>query len=73
MVDASRNETYKIEYHSKHTGDGHHEGNHYHVLKLGEIPNQGKTKPPYFSLPNLDPDTSAQGGTCASGDCRQQK
>ncbi len=60
--------TYKIEYHPKHTGDGHYDGNHYHVLKLGETTKQGKTKPPYFRLPNLDPDTPAQGGTFAPGD-----
>ena len=60
--------TYKIEYHPKHEGDGHYDGNHYHVLKLGEHPKPGKTKPPYFRIPNLDPDTPAQGGTFAPGD-----
>ena len=60
--------TYKIEYHPKHEGDGHYDGNHYHVLKLGEYPRPGKTKPSYFRIPNLDPDTPAQGGTFAPGD-----
>lgn len=60
--------TYKIEYHPKHSGDGHYDGDHYHVLKLGNIPKSGKTKPPYFRLPNLDPNTPAQGGTFALGD-----
>lgn len=60
--------TYKIEYHPQHEGDGHYDGNHYHVLKLGEHPKPGKTKPPYFRIPNLDPDTPAQGGTFAPGD-----
>lgn len=60
--------TYKIEYHPQHEGDGHYDGNHYHVLKLGEYPKPGKTKPPYFRIPNLDPDTPAQGGTFAPGD-----
>ena len=60
--------TYRIEYHPKHVGDGHYEGNHYHVLKLGEMPKPGKSKPPYFRIPNLDPCTSAQGGTFAPGD-----
>lgn len=65
--------TYKIEYHPKHTGDGHYDGNHYHFLKLGETSKQGKTKPPYFRLPNLDPDTPAQGGTFAPGDLLSTK
>ena len=60
--------TYKIEYHVKHEGDGHYDGNHYHVLKLGETPKPGKTKPPFFRLPNLDPNTPAQGHTFAPGD-----
>ena len=60
--------TYKVEFHPKHVGDGHYDGAHYHVLKLGEFPKPGKSKPPYFRLPNLDPDTPAQGGTFAPGD-----
>ena len=60
--------TYKVEYHPKHTGDNHYDGSHYHVLKLGEVPKKGKTKPPYFRIPNLDPNTPAQGGTFAPGD-----
>ena len=60
--------TYKIEYHPQHEGDGHYNGDHYHVLKLGDYPKPGKTKPPYFRIPNLDPDTPAQGGTFAPGD-----
>ncbi len=60
--------TYKIEYHVKHSGEGHYDGNHYHVLKLGEMPKPGKTKPPFFRIPNLDPDTPAEGGTFAPGD-----
>ena len=59
---------YKIEYHLQHEGEGHYNGNHYHVLKLGEYPKPGKTKPPYFRIPNLDPDSPAQGGTFAPGD-----
>ena len=50
---------YKIEYHPRHEGTGHYDGNHYHVLKLGEYPQPGKTKPPYFRIPNLDPNTPA--------------
>lgn len=34
----------------------------------GEIPKPDKTRPPYFRLPNLDPNTSAQGGTFAPED-----
>ena len=60
--------TYKIEYHPQHEGEGHYDGNHYHILKLGEYPKPGKTKPPYFRIPNLDPDTPAKGGTFAPGD-----
>lgn len=60
--------TYKIEYHPQHEGDGHYNGNHYHVLKLGEYSKPGKTKPPYFRIPNLDSDSPAQGGTFAPGD-----
>ena len=60
--------TYKVEYHPRHGGEGHYDGNHYHVLKLGEIPKPGKTTPPYFRIPNLDPGTPAQGGTFAPGD-----
>ena len=60
--------TYKVEYHPKHQDGNHYDGNHYHVLKLAETPKPGKTKPPYFRLPNLDPDTPAQGGTFAPGD-----
>lgn len=60
--------TYKVEFHPSHAGEGHYNGNHYHVLKLGRFPKLGKTQPPYFRLPNLDPDIPAQGGTFASGD-----
>lgn len=60
--------TYKIEYHPQHEGEGHYDGNHYHVLKLGEYPRPGKTKPSYFRIPNLDPNTSVQGGIFAPGD-----
>ncbi len=60
--------TYKVEYHPKHQDGNHYDGNHYHVLKLAETPKPGKTKPPYFRLPNLDPDTPAQGGTFAPED-----
>lgn len=51
-------------------GDGHYDGNHYHVLKLGEFSKPGKAKPPYFRIPNLDPNTSAKsgGGTFVPGD-----
>ncbi len=49
------------------------DGNHYHVLKLGETPKPRKTKPPYFRIPNLDPNTSAQGGTFAPGDLLSTK
>ena len=57
------NKTYKVEYHPKHT-----DGNHYHVLKRGEYSKPRKTTPPFFRIPNLDPDTPAQGGTFAPGD-----
>ena len=60
--------TYKVEYHVKHLGEGHYEGDHYHVLKLGETPKPGKTKAPFFRLPNLDSNTPALGGTFAPGD-----
>jgi len=59
---------YKIEFYPRHDGDGHYDGDHYHVLKLAEYPKPGKKKPPFFRIPNLDPDTPAQGGTFAPGD-----
>ena len=59
---------YKIEFHPRHDGDGHYDGDHYHVLKLAEYPKPGKKKTPFFRIPNLDPDTPAQGGTFAPGD-----
>ncbi|MCL1792149.1 MAG: hypothetical protein FWG40_12565, partial [Peptococcaceae bacterium] len=61
---------YRIEYHPDHGGSDHFSGNHYHVKKQADLPKPGKEVPPYFRLPNLDPNTPAQrgGGTFAPGD-----
>ena len=53
---------FKVEYHPNHGGSEHFNGNHYHVKKQSDFPPPGKTKPIYFRLPNLDPNTPTKLG-----------
>ena len=64
------NKEFKIEFHIKHEGEEHYDGDHYHIKLKSSSPPQGRTKPVFFRLKNEDPETPALKGrgTFVGGD-----
>ena len=51
------NKEFKIEFHTKHKGENHYDGDHYHIKRKSSFPPEGKTEPVFFRLKNEAPET----------------